>query len=114
MTRFKISSDPYKSLITYQKWDSLDETWRNFAYSDNKKSSLFKGKLSLAYFPFKAKEILDIIYSEFCVKGETLEVVFEGTDDEYDDFYDDDVWRKKYGNDESIDDENDDGRQRIW
>ena len=85
MTRFKISSDPYKSLITYQKWDSLDETWRNFAYSDNKKSSLFKGKLSLAYFPFKAKEILDIIYSEFCVKGETLEVVFEGTDDEYDD-----------------------------
>ena len=85
MTQIKISSDPYKSLLRYQRWDEDAGIWTDYSRRNHPSSTLFNDKYAKAFFPFKAKEILDILIHDFCgiIESETLGLVFEGTDDEY-------------------------------
>ena len=85
MTRFKISSDPYRKLLKYQIWDFQDEKWEDYSRINHSSSELFNDKFEQVFFPFKAKEILDILVRDFCgiIESEKLELVFQGTEDEY-------------------------------
>lgn len=85
MTRFKISSDPYRKLLKYQIWDFQDEKWVDYSRINHSSSELFNDKFEHVFFPFKAKEILDILVRDFCgiIESEKLELVFQGTEDEY-------------------------------
>ena len=85
MTRFKISSDPYRKLLKYQIWDFQDEKWEDYSRINHSHSDLFNDKFENVFFPFKAKEILDILVRDFCgvIESEKLELVFQGTEDEY-------------------------------
>ena len=85
MTRFKISSDPYRKLLKYRIWDFQDEKWEDYSRINHSSSELFNDKFENVFFPFKAKEILDILVRDFCgiIESEKLELVFQGTEDEY-------------------------------
>lgn len=83
MSKIKIISNPYKKEIKYQKWKIEDAEWISIDYSNNPNSKLLKQELTTGFFPFIAKKILDHIVKEYSCNDETLEIVFEGTNDEY-------------------------------
>ncbi len=85
MTKIKISSDPYNSLLSYQIWDEDSGAWTDYSRLNHPSSNLFNDKYAKSFFPFKAKDILDILIHDFCgiIESETLGLVFEGTGDEY-------------------------------
>ena len=85
MTQIKISSDPYRSLLRYQRWDEDAGAWTDYSRLNRPNSTLFNDKYAKSFFPFKAKEILDILIHDFCgiIESETLGLVFEGTEDEF-------------------------------
>lgn len=84
MSKIKIISNPYKKETVFQNWDEASEQWRTIDAEYNKDSKLICDELCVGFFPFKAKQIIDVIVSEYSVDGEKIEVIFEGTQDEYD------------------------------
>ena len=85
MTQIKISSDPYRSLLSYQIWDEDAGAWTDYSRLNRPSSTLFNDKYAKSFFPFKAREILDILIHDFCgiIESESLGLIFEGTEDEY-------------------------------
>ena len=82
MANIKIISDPYKNIIIYQKQNPSNSNWVSI---DNPNSKLLSEKLTKCVFPFNVKEIVDVIFGEFKSGNETIEITFEGTDDEFED-----------------------------
>ena len=83
MVKIKIISNPYQKVTVFQNWDEGTQQWRTIDAEHDGDSKLLCDELSVGFFPFKAKQIIDVIVSEYSVVGEKVEVVFEGTDDEY-------------------------------
>lgn len=85
MPRIKIISNPYKKEVRYQKWSADQSQWLNIDYENNQNSSLLKSELTGGFFPFKVKKIVDILLEEYSAgdSEESLEIVFEGSADEY-------------------------------
>lgn len=81
MSKLKITSDPYKNEISYEKPNSEGE-WEPITSSNSK---LLSERLTKCVFPFNVKEIVDVIFGEFRSGEENIEIVFEGTDDEFED-----------------------------
>jgi len=85
VAKVKIISNPYKKEIMYQYWDANE--WININVDNNPESKLNSEKLIKGFFPFRVKEIVDVIkadYKDYTGK-EKIEIVFEGTEDEYND-----------------------------
>jgi|GEM_PF-174406 len=82
MTRFKIKSNPYIGKIEYFVFKEGTNEWVD-ATDDSQNSRLLEMDDKKFFFPFKAKEILDIIIEEYGSENEKIELVFEGTADEY-------------------------------
>lgn len=83
MAKIKIISNPYERRIKYQKWSDSPEGWTDINYETRPNSDLLKEELNTGFFPFVVKKIVDVIVKDF--QGEEIEIVFEGTDDEYKD-----------------------------
>ncbi len=83
MAHLKIISNPYKKEIRYQKWQDKAKEWVDIDYSNCKNSKLLSQELSTGFFPFCVKKILDTIIEEYRVEDESIEIVFEGTADEF-------------------------------
>ena len=83
MAKLKIISNPYKKEIRYQKWQENAEDWVDIDYSNCKNSKLLSQELSTGFFPFCVKKIVDAIIEEYRVEGESIEIVFEGSADEF-------------------------------
>lgn len=83
MAKIKIISNPYQKETIFQNWDEVSEHWCAIDAEYNENSKLLCDELRVGFFPFKAKQIIDAIISEYSTSGEKVEVVFEGTDDEY-------------------------------
>lgn len=83
MAKIKIISNPYRQETVFQSWDKASEQWRLIDAEYNENSKLLCNEFRVGFFPFKAKQIIDIIISEYGIGGEKVEVIFEGTDDEY-------------------------------
>lgn len=81
MARLKIISNPYKKEIRYQQWDENSGEWMEI----NPSSKLLSDKLTTnGFFPFKVKEIVDQMIVDYETTDATVEIVFEGTADEFD------------------------------
>ena len=79
----KIISNPYQKRTTFQSWDEASNQWQTINSDNNGDSQLLREELCSGFFPFKAKQIVDVIVSEYCAGSEKVEIVFEGTEDEY-------------------------------
>lgn len=82
MTQIKIKSNPYNREISYQTLDGETGNWVNVKQSDER-SRLRETDSERSFLPFKIKEILSIIVKEYYVGREKVQVLFEGTQDEY-------------------------------
>lgn len=83
MPKIKIVSNPYRKDTSYQKWDVEESQWINIDYDNNRNSKLLNQELMGGFFPFRAKKIVDLIVEEYGIADETVEIVFEGSVDEY-------------------------------
>lgn len=78
--KLKIVSNPYLKSLEFFCWD---DEWSKIDYGSNPNSKLLGKNLTEGFFPFKAKEVVDRLDSEYCGKHGLISVVFEGSDDEY-------------------------------
>ncbi len=79
-TLVKIVSNPYERSMVFQRWDN---GWVPITYETNPNSRLLNDELARGFFPFKAKEIVDVILNEYRTGNAPIRIVFEGADDEY-------------------------------
>ena len=82
MTKLKITSNPYQQSTAFRTWDSAAGAWRDIS-ENNPNSRLLRADLQTGFFPFKAKEIVDILLEEYRVESEPVDLVFQGTGDEF-------------------------------
>lgn len=82
MARIKIISNPYEREISYFSYNKELEEWEDIKNS-NINSRLREDESGKAFLPFKIKEIIDIIIAEYYAGSEKVEVIFEGTRDDY-------------------------------
>ena len=83
MAKLKITSNPYEREISYCSFDEVTGIWLS---SDkvNTDGYLRAVEYKRSFLPFKIKEIIDLIVSEYGAAGEIIEIAFEGTSEEYD------------------------------
>ena len=82
MTTVKIKSNPYERKIEYLSYKEQAETWEEIQTS-NPDSKLREDESGKSFLPFKIKEIVDIILDEYYVGLEKVNILFEGTQEEY-------------------------------
>lgn len=82
MTKIKIVSNPYNRTLAYFIYKGQADTWENIQ-QNSINSRLRENDEEKIFLPFKVKEIIDTIVSEYYVGTERVELVFEGTADEY-------------------------------
>ena len=82
MTKIKIVSNPYNRTLAYCIYKGQADTWENIQ-QNSINSRLRENDEEKIFLPFKVKEIIDTIVSEYYVGTERVELVFEGTADEY-------------------------------
>lgn len=83
MAKIKIISNPYQKVTVFQCLDDATAQWINIDRENNADSELLRDDLCVGFFPFKAQQIVDVIIKEYGAGSEKIEIVFEGTDDEY-------------------------------
>lgn len=83
MARIKIISNPYKREIAYYSYNEAISKW-----VENDRSStdgyLRADENKRCFLPFKIKEIIDLIVLEYGTADEAVNIIFEGTNEEYD------------------------------
>lgn len=84
MEKIKIISNPYKKEIKFQNWNDENNCWTTINKEEHGNSKLISQEITTGFFPFKVKKIVDIIISEYRNGDDKLEILFEGTDDEFD------------------------------
>lgn len=80
MLQVKIVSNPYENTIAYYKNDG--NAWSPI---NDESSKLIRSEYQNGVFPFLVKKIVDILIEEYKEENKKLDIVFEGTDDEYKD-----------------------------
>ena len=95
MSRIKIVSNPYNREISYYIFDESSNCWEDIR-EKNQLSRLREDESERAFLPFKIKEIMDIIIKEYRSRNESIDIVFEGTNDEYKELQD--VCNTEYSN----------------
>lgn len=83
MVKIKIISNPYLKCTMFQSWSKIDGVWVDINQENNTNSGLLKANLCNGFFPFKVRQIVDILIDEYGSSTGKVEMVFEGTDDEY-------------------------------
>lgn len=88
MAKLKIISNPYRKEIKYQSWNDAESCWDDINADSNNSSDLLKEKYTSGFFPFKVKEIVDIIFRDYDAPDENITILFEGTADEFQELQD--------------------------
>ncbi len=83
MAVVKIESNPYEKKVSFFKLDDTSNSWVPINAANNEHSKLISSDLTDGFFPFKLKEIIDNIIYEYDDREVPIEIVFEGTNDEY-------------------------------
>ena len=83
MPIIKIISNPYQKKIAFKRFDEAAELWIDITIENYPNSKLLRDKLIKGFFPFKVKDIIDEIIAEYHINNDKIEIVFEGTEDEY-------------------------------
>lgn len=84
MTRIKIISNPYNREIRYKVYNDSSQQWDDLQ-EKNPNSRLREDESGKAFLPFKIKDIVDVIVAEYATRDSAIEIIFEGTSDEYSD-----------------------------
>lgn len=83
MTRIKIISNPYKQEIKYETYKENSQEWIDVSLSAQN-GKLREESARRCFLPFNAKEILEVIIDEYFLETKgPVEIVFEGTKEEY-------------------------------
>ena len=77
-----IISNPYTKEINFFSYKEQSHQWDNIKES-NANSRLREDESGRYFLPFKVKEIIDTIISEYYINGDKIHIQFEGTLDEY-------------------------------
>ena len=83
MAKIKIISNPYAKEITYQKWQEGAQVWSTIDYNSNPNSRLLRESCTHGFFTLIAANTVDTIIEEYRDDQGPIELVFEGTSDEY-------------------------------
>ena len=83
MSKVKIISNPYESNVFFLIYNPMTQGWMPLEVQ-NPDSKLRQEKIDKVFLPFKAMEIVNIIIEEYYADDEKVEIVFQGTDDEWD------------------------------
>ena len=82
MTVIKIRSNPYERKIEYFSFQGRTNEWEEIQ-QHNPDSRLREEESERIFLPFKIKKIVDIILDEYYVGTEPIKIVFEGSQEEY-------------------------------
>ena len=82
MAKIKIKSDPYKREITFESFHAQTGVWEKIG-ERNPDSRLREDESEKSFLPFKIKEIVDTIIHDYHTGTEQVEIVFEGTNEEF-------------------------------
>lgn len=82
MAKIKIISNPYEKKTSFQCWKP-NVGWDMIGGENDKDSRLLNEKITGGFFPFKAEEIVKTIIEEYMESHDPIELIFEGTMDEY-------------------------------
>ncbi|MBP3898970.1 MAG: dynamin family protein [Mogibacterium sp.] len=83
MTSIKIKSDPYRRTVDFYTFKVSSNEWAGVNRLNSPDSRLITDNIRKNFFPYKVKEIVEIILDEYAVNGEKVRIVFSGTSDEY-------------------------------
>lgn len=83
MVKIKIISNPYKKEVQFKRWSASLSEWENIDIHTTPNSKLLSKANVSGFFPFRAKQIVELINEEYGVADEPLIIEFEGSDDEY-------------------------------
>lgn len=83
MTSIKIKSDPYRRMVDFYTFKASSNEWAGVNRLNSPDSRLITDNIQKNFFPYKVKEIVEIILDEYAVDGEKVKIVFSGTSDEY-------------------------------
>lgn len=78
----KIISNPYTRQIRFLSCKEQSEQWEEIKVS-NVNSKLREDESGRIFLPFRIKEIIDTIISEYYINGKKVNIQFEGIQDEY-------------------------------
>lgn len=81
-TRIKIVSNPYNTHISFCIYKEQTDTWENIR-QDSVNSRLRENDEEKIFLPFNVNEMIDTIIKEYYVGTGKIELIFEGTADEY-------------------------------
>ena len=81
MTKVKIVSNPYLKEISYLRWNG--ENWVQVSPETSASSKLVGEEFTTGFFPFKVKKIVDELIKAYYSGSEKIELIFAGTDDDY-------------------------------
>jgi len=65
MARIKITSNPYQESTTFQSWDEIKGEWIDIDQNSNSNSRLLSAELRTGFFPFKVRQIVDVLINEY-------------------------------------------------
>lgn len=82
MTKIKIISNPYNRRLVFFNFKEQTGKWEDIQ-QDSINSRLRENDEEKIFLPFKVKEIIDTIVAEYYVGTDKVELVFQGTADEY-------------------------------
>ena len=85
MTKIKIISNPYDTTLFYQVHKQND-IWEDVTM-DSLNSRLRENSLNKDFLPFQIQNIIETVVYEYYVGNEPLQIIFEGTKDEYEEVY---------------------------
>ncbi len=85
MSKIKIISNPYQKKIEYQRWNESVGQWIAVDLENNENSRLLSDELTTTFFPFIVQKIVGVIVNEYQDDSGKIDIVFEGTEDEYKD-----------------------------
>ena len=85
MARIKISSNPYIQQASFFTWK---DGWQSINTENSPNGNLVKKEYTKGFFPFKAYDIVQTVIREYQSAEEPIELVFEGSSDEFNELQD--------------------------
>ena len=83
MSRIRIKSNPYKKKISYEYFDESDGQFIEINYNNSPSSKLVSENYKNTLLNMNAKKILEAIWDTYYNKDENIQLIFCGTDKEY-------------------------------
>lgn len=83
MTTIRIISDPYKRDVVFDTINNTTNEWERVNFQNNPDSRLITEDIQKSFFPYKVNDILGLLQDEYGSDNDTLDILFEGTADDF-------------------------------